>query len=805
MTTNPFQEDMPRAAAGRPGAIQDDDRGVSIFAMVGDALAGRWKYAVAIGLLLGLALAWLGHTYTKPEYMSEGIYRVQSTVGSNLGTRGDGDRIVDMRTFVADQAALAKTTPVLSRAVDYLRGDDEDFLDRNGIDPSTLKSLKLDDPDIPIQRLRDGLVVKTMSNSNLFSIEFYSPNPRVAYACSAAIYDSYDFRFGDKWRTDRERELGVLTNLQLDIKSKIADEQVKRGDFAQTYRMTTSGNGNDAIIGREIQAWNVTEADIARVNRELADREEAEEAEAEAGDEKDGPNTEIDIDAVMAPADAREPTDDELDAFDSKLAVLRRQKISAELEFNQVRRDFSVASRQYRTASDNLTAASKDFSEHLRDVRDNWFRAQAEIEGRRDGIDSRVSLGNDLAPYSKESLLKLRGRLEVARAALQERIGDMRAAAVGIDASNKAIQRLEQQLDETDRKITDIEVRLDDKEVARFDKVQPPELPTRPFRDRRKRLAAAGMFMGLAASFGSFFLVGTLDRRTFASRQLRRTGTPYAFLGVVPDMRRRATDPEIDVEMLAAHCIHQVRNRIEAARPAGSFVFAVSSPCQEDGKTSIAIALAWSYARSGHRTLLVDCDLIGEGMTTQFQRTGVPGLREALVEGTPDGYVHAGSEETLHILPAGLNRRFGPEAIRSGALRQLLDQLRDRYDVIIVDTGPMPGSVESIPVAAAVDGLVVSIRRGRSETLLNDCIEAVESVGTPCLGVVLNCAAPADCERFVSTSALSSPIVDEEGEPVPDQAPERGMIARAISRGQADANTPRQTESAVPFDPNEPS
>src|SRR5690606_17719004 len=143
--------------------------------------------------------------------------------------------------------------------------------------------------------------------------------------------------------------------------------------------------------------------------------------------------------------------------------------------------------------------------------------------------------------------------------------------------------------------------------------------------------ALLGAVGGLGLSFAAFFLLGTIDRRAFATQQLKgssgRALPPC--LGVLPDLSRSSDDPE--ASDVAAHCVHQIRNQIEAQRPAEQgYVLAVSSPCQGDGKTSIVLSLGWSYAAAGYRTLMIDCDLVGRSLTRQLGMVGRPGLREAL-------------------------------------------------------------------------------------------------------------------------------------------------------------------------------
>ena len=56
----------------------------------------------------------------------------------------------------------------------------------------------------------------------------------------------------------------------------------------------------------------------------------------------------------------------------------------------------------------------------------------------------------------------------------------------------------------------------------------------------------------------------------------------------------------------------------------------------------------------------------------------------------------------------------------------MFDELRAQFEVIVVDTGPMLGSLESTPVVSASDGVVLSVRRGRSRTRLEECASLFE-------------------------------------------------------------------------------
>ncbi len=250
-------------------------------------------------------------------------------------------------------------------------------------------------------------------------------------------------------------------------------------------------------------------------------------------------------------------------------------------------------------------------------------------------------------------------------------------------------------------------------------------------------------------------MLGAIDRRAYRAHQIEGGRIPRC-LGVLPDLGRARLDPETSV--VAAHCVHQIRNHVEALRqPKPGFILAVSSAYQGDGKTNIAMALGWSYATSGHRTLLVDCDFTGQGLSSQMGVRRRPGLREAIRDGKMNGHVAEHRVPNLSVLGAGVDQEIGPEMVRRSSLDGIFEELRRRYEVIIVDTGPMLASLEGLPVVSIADEVLLSVRRGRRRAMLEGCVDRIRSVGSSCIGIVLNYADRSDCNRYASRSSLSLP------------------------------------------------
>jgi Mrp family chromosome partitioning ATPase len=437
-------------------------------------------------------------------------------------------------------------------------------------------------------------------------------------------------------------------------------------------------------------------------------------------------------------------------------------------------------------------------------VRPRWKAAQIEQSLRAldasamDAVGSGTSEDRPLTrSNAKISLDGLKIVVERERDILQQ----MREAQRMRDELRREIELLREELGKVDDRVRLLQINED--AVAESIRIAARgERPVAPTKDRRLKLAAVGIIGGFGLSFGFFFLLGTVDRRAYRAAQLRGVRVPRC-LGVLPDLGRGQPNPEKSA--MAAHCVHQIRNHIEVLRKdTTGFVLAVSSPYQGDGKTNIVMALGWSYATAGNRTLLVDCDFTGTSLTRQMGMSGRPGLKEALREGHVNGQVMTHRIPGLSILPAGHDPDVGPETLRRTDLKKLFSELRRQFDIVIVDTGPTLASLEGIPVASAADNTILSIRRGRRRPLLEECIERLNAVGASCLGVVLNYADQADCDRYVSKASLSVP----RGEPdkktgaleadSPDEHPLENAKHSALIRAMSDASTQTRTRRVPP-------
>jgi capsular exopolysaccharide synthesis family protein len=297
-----------------------------------------------------------------------------------------------------------------------------------------------------------------------------------------------------------------------------------------------------------------------------------------------------------------------------------------------------------------------------------------------------------------------------------------------------------------------------------------------PSIDRRKEMAGIGfIFGGLTPAF-VVLLVGLLDGRFRYSDETNTDLGGVPLLGILPNLPDLLTDPS--QAATAAHCVHQIRTILQiTGHSTDRRVFSITSASPGDGKTSLTLALGLSFAASGSRTLLVDGDLIGGGLTARLNVTADHGVLEAMAARDIQPYIRATDVADLSFLPVGQAMGGYTGTISPAAVRRLVDEARKHFDIILIDTGPILGSIEASPVAVASDGVVLCVSRGQQRQLVDRALAHLHAISAKLAGVVFNRAQAQDFER--STNRLGSIAASngngrQRGEAI-------GPVARAVA------------------------
>ena len=693
-----FEREFGSDAEGTP-----QEAGVNLWALLNDRMHGRWKWAISAGVILGLSMAVVGFRMATVSYSARGLVQVESELPTLVTQTPETRNLTNFAGFMGSQAELMRDARVIS---DALKSDQlQAHLAALGDDPQSA--------------LQQGLSVRVIGGTNLISVQFTAEDRRLAQSAVNAVIEAYFRIYGPNSETMHTRTMQQVRTLLADSRRRLSDLEAERERVIRESEFGTLETGRrlEVIVDR-----------VDELQGQVQQIEELRAAiEAIAAQE----NRPVD------PLDVAPPSDADLLAADPSLPALMQSVEDDQLALSLLRSRMSDQHPQVRQAMSRLEASRAAVEAKREDMGLRW----RELVGATLGYEA---LGVKRAELLEE-LQDFRGQIE------RDQRERSRVAAIGRD-----IASLNGDIIRYEGRLTGLETESETIRQGRVTIRAMAQLPTAPSKDRRIQYGAAGFLGGFGASLASFFLLGTIDRRAFASRQLEGDSGRLRPLGVVPDMSRLGdTDEE---RVLLEDCVHRIRNRIEVRRTHGDrgFAIKVSSPFQGDGKTSVAAALAWSYAQAGYRTAMVDADFIGRALSHQFSMLGQPGVREAMRDPEQAMSLIRSARPNLDILPAGSDKAVTAGHLQPASMRQLLSRLREHYEIVVVDSGPMTASVESLPIIGAVDGVVLVLRRGRNRNRLTECIEDIRHVGTPYLGVILNYATLGDCQRYSSLSRVSS-------------------------------------------------
>ena len=168
---------------------------------------------------------------------------------------------------------------------------------------------------------------------------------------------------------------------------------------------------------------------------------------------------------------------------------------------------------------------------------------------------------------------------------------------------------------------------------------------------------------------------------------------------------------------------------------------AVTSTKPGEGKSFISSNLAQSFASTGKKVLLIDCDLRKGRLHRVFDLVNVYGLSNCLIDETDDinKYINRTVIKNLSIITRGECPPNPSELLNSKKFVALIDKLKERFDVIIFDCPPCNGLSDALIVGTyADDVLIVSSEGSTTKTALSAAKKALDNVNAHITGNILN-------------------------------------------------------------------
>lgn len=169
-------------------------------------------------------------------------------------------------------------------------------------------------------------------------------------------------------------------------------------------------------------------------------------------------------------------------------------------------------------------------------------------------------------------------------------------------------------------------------------------------------------------------------------------------------------------------------------------VIMVTSATPAEGKSTTIMNLAVTYAQSEKKTIIVELDLRKPTVHKSLQISNRFGITNVLTRSVKlFDVIQETKIPNLHAITSGLIPPNPSELVGSKALSHIIEQLKEEYDVILLDTPPILAITDSQLISAITDGVIIVADSGKvKRNDLQAAKERLELVNANILGVVLN-------------------------------------------------------------------
>jgi capsular exopolysaccharide synthesis family protein len=277
--------------------------------------------------------------------------------------------------------------------------------------------------------------------------------------------------------------------------------------------------------------------------------------------------------------------------------------------------------------------------------------------------------------------------------------------------------------------------------------LEPVRIPTSPVVPKTTQNIVVGIFLGLILAIGGALLLESMGDSIKSPDQIADLFN-LSNLGTVPrwsdtDLASSTIFDRYSGTSQPAEAYRQVRTNLEfAAAPQEGNVFMVTSPSPGEGKSTTITNLAIALAQTGKRTIVVDADFRRANLhrtLPDIQRE--PGLSNVLVSSdvTWQTAVQSSGQTGLNVLAAGPTPPNPAELLGSVGMGNLIDELKQSYEIVLIDTPPVIPVADASIMASRVSGAVVVVEAFSTKpSALKAALGTLSNSRVNILGVILN-------------------------------------------------------------------
>jgi capsular exopolysaccharide synthesis family protein len=681
----------------------------------------RWYIAAAIFLLvcaIGLPVIWLS---VQPIYSVTGAIRVAPILTNILSGEADRGEISNYQSFVNTQAQLVTSPGVVERvANDHdLAGKKLSFfeLKTTGLVPKLNRLLKTTETNpepanILKQAILDEVITSTADRySELIKVTMKSPNPREAEQIVNAFINNYMAFEGDNAVKGEELNLKILRGEQGVLATKLDDYRTSITKLANEY-------GSKKLVGR----YDIALQRVANLMTSL---------------------TQVEARRIYLQVQVRvlEETQEET-IPPQEMVSMREDYINKDPAVGALTTNIVVLDQEIIAAKQMLTENNPQIKqkEELLEA----LRSRLDEQKKKAGETFDRLMAKEVASSGSKKLLNLKEEFKQTEAhekELRDLLAKEDSQTIDLGRKDLGIQGLLDQVDLTKQMFDTIsrrikEMEMEQKRPARI--YGYPNAEISQIQDKRIKFSMVLMFAAAACGTLLALLREKIDHSLHTPDDIvRRIGIPLIGTTTSSQTIKPALLPGQIIEDYQT-----IRANLGLLNGGGMpKKVVITSPGIQEGKTTFAINLATSMAKSGKKVLLIDGDLRKPDIAYLLNLPrGSRGLQDLLSGKEFEQVVCTVPSTGLDVLAADShNNADAYELLASPIAAQQINIVTQRYDHIIIDTPPALAFPDALMWAKLADGVILTSFAGRTTTEdLRETTQRLKQINVRVLGTILS-------------------------------------------------------------------
>ncbi len=198
-----------------------------------------------------------------------------------------------------------------------------------------------------------------------------------------------------------------------------------------------------------------------------------------------------------------------------------------------------------------------------------------------------------------------------------------------------------------------------------------------------------------------------------------------------------------------AEAYRMLRTNIQFIDPTGNTkTFLITSALPQEGKSITNSNLAITLSKLGSKTLILDMDFHRPRQHEIFHKPPSPGLTDYLTSQgklSLDEIIFKLEFDNLYLIPAGTIPPNPSELISSNPFRKFLNDIREKFDFVLIDSPPVTAVTDTLILSTIVDAVLLVVVEGSSRReSIKRAIELLENVGGKLKGSIFNNVSPTE-------------------------------------------------------------